>query len=356
MTMDLPLIFALVAATGVGLYVLADGFDLGVGLLFLLAPREQDRDIMMESIAPLWDGNETWLVFGGALLWTVFPIAYYVLLPAFYLPLVIMLFALIFRGLAFEFRFQARLFRRVWDYAFAGGSLLAVLAQGLVLGGFIGGVPVENGVFAGGPFSCFTFLGLLCAAGLVGGYALLGSGWLIWKTNGPTQIFGREVGHAAVILTAAGMALVSAWTACTVPEVAERWFQWPRVLLLALMPLAAAATIALIWRSLWGSHQSRPFLLTVVLFLLGFGGLAVSLWPYVVPRHATIWSAASDPATLRFVGVGVLVILPIILGYLGHAYWVFRGKTVLEGGYGAPDAQRYAGRRAAARRTELHLS
>ena len=232
--MDLPLIFGFVAAGAVGLYVLADGFDLGAGLLFLLAPREQDRDVMMESIAPLWDGNETWLVFGGALLWTAFPIGYYVLLPAFYLPLMIMLFALIFRGIAFEFRFQAKLFQRVWDYAFAGGSLLAVLAQGFVLGGFIGGVPVENGVFSGGPFNFFTVLGLLCAAGLVGGYAMLGAGWLIWKTNGPTQIFGREVGHAAVILTAACMALVGAWTAFTVPEVAERWFGWPRVLLLGV--------------------------------------------------------------------------------------------------------------------------
>jgi cytochrome bd ubiquinol oxidase subunit II len=231
-----------------------------------------------------------------------------------------------------------------------------VLAQGLVLGGFIGGVPVDNGAFSGGPFSSFTFLGLLCAAGLVRGYSLLGAGWLIWKTDGPTQTFGREVGHAAVILTAACMALVSAWTAFTVPEVAERWFAWPRVLVLALMPLAAAVVVLLIWRSLWGSHQSRPFVLAIALFLLGFGGLAVSLWPYVVPRHATVWSAASDPATLRFVGVGVLVILPIILAYLGHAYWVFRGKTVLEGSYGAPDVEGYAGRRTEARRTELHLS
>jgi cytochrome bd ubiquinol oxidase subunit II len=354
--MDLPLIFALVAAGAVGLYVLADGFDLGVGLLFLLAPREQDRAVMMESIAPMWDGNETWLVFGAALLWTAFPIAYYVLLPAFYLPLMFMLFALIFRGIAFEFRFQARLFRWVWDYAFAGGSLLAVLAQGLVLGGFIGGVPVENGAFSGGAFSCFTILGLLCAAGLVGGYSLLGAGWLIWKTDGPTQTFGREVGHAAVILTAACMALVSAWTALTVPEVAERWFAWPRVLPLALMPLAAAVVVVLIWRALWGPQDSRPFSLTIVLFLLGFGGLAVSLWPYVVPRHATVWSAASDATTLRFVGVGVLVILPIILAYLGHAYWVFRGKAVLGGSYGTPDFEGYAGRRTAARQTELHLS
>jgi cytochrome d ubiquinol oxidase subunit II len=337
--MDLALVFAGLAAGAVGLYVLADGFDLGVGLLFPLAPREQDRDVIIESIAPLWDGNETWLVFGGALLWTAFPIAYYVLLPALYLPLMIMLFALIFRGIAFEFRFQATPHRRIWDYAFASGSLIATVAQGLVLGGFIGGVPVENGAFSGGPFSCFTLLGLFCAAGLVGGYGLLGAGWLIWKTNGQTQIFGRKAGQTAVILTAACMALVSIWTALTVPEVAERWFAWPRVLLLALMPMGAAVAVLLIWRALRESSETRPFVLTIVLFLLGFGGLAVSLWPYVVPRHATIWSAASDSATLRFVGVGVLTILPVILGYLGHAYWVFRGKTVVEGGYSTPNAR-----------------
>jgi cytochrome bd ubiquinol oxidase subunit II len=356
LTVDLPLIFALVAAAAVALYVLADGFDLGVGILFLLAPRESDRDIMMQSIAPFWDGNETWLVFGGALLWAAFPIAYYVLLPAFYLPIVIMLIALIARGVAFEFRFQAVLFRRVWDFVFAGGSLLAVVAQGLVLGRFIAGVPVANGVFSGGPFSSFTVLGLFCAAGLVGGYALLGAGWLIWKTEGPTQVFGREVGHSAVILSAGCMALVSTWTALTVPEVAERWFRWPWVLPLALMPLAAAGVAFLIWRLLWGRHETWPFRLTILLFLLGFGGLTVSIWPYVVPRVATIWSGAADPTTLRFVGVGVLVIVPIILAYLGHAYWVFRGKTLPEGGYGEPKMEGHVGRRAQASQIDLHLS
>ena len=358
--MDLPLLFALSAVLAVGLYVVLDGFDLGVGILFLLAPRDRDRDMMMESIAPLWDGNETWLVFGGGLLWAAFPIAYYVLLPAFYLPIMLMLFALIFRGIAFEFRFQAGRFRRLWDYAFAGGSMLAVLAQGFVLGGFIGGVPVENGAFSGGPFSWFTILGLICGLGLLGGYGLLGAGWLIWRTEGGTQVFGREVGRAALLLTAAGMVAVSAWTALTLPEVAQRWFSWPGILPLALLPLAAACITVLIWRNLLSRHEARTFGLGILLFLTGFAGLAVSLWPYVVPRHATIWSAASDDTTLRFVGVGILIVLPIILAYLAHAYWVFRGKTV--SGHGsqssdeteptAPDT----GRRASATNTGLHLS
>ena len=357
MTMDLPLIFALVAAFAIAIYVLADGFDLGIGILFLLAPRDRHRDLMMQSIAPMWDGNETWLVLGGALLWAAFPIAYYVLLPAFYLPIMAMLFALILRGIAFEFRFQATRFRRVWDFAFAGGSLLAALAQGLVLGGFIGGVPVHEGVFFGSPFSAFSLLGLLCGAGLVGGYALLGAGWLIWRTDGAVQVFGREVGRAALILTAAMMTLVSAWTALTVPEVAQRWFAWPQLLPLALLPAAAAGVSVLIGRSLWSGRETRVFQWTIVLFLLGFAGLVVSLWPYVVPRHATIWNAASDDATLRFVGIGVLIVVPVIIGYLGHAYWVFRGKTVLEA-HGTGEAQQAApsaGRRASASETALHL-
>ena len=358
--MDLPLVFALVAVLAVGLYVVLDGFDLGIGVLFLLAPRDRDRDMMMDSIAPMWDGNETWLVLGGGLLWAAFPIAYYVLLPAFYIPIMLMLIALIFRGIAFEFRFQERLFRRVWDYAFAGGSVLAVLAQGFVLGGFIGGVPVENGAFSGGPFSWFTILGLFCGLGLLGGYALLGAGWLIWRTNEGTQVFGREVGQAALLLTVAGMILVSAWTAVTVPEVAHRWFSWPRLLPLALLPLAAAAIAVLIWRNLWSRHEVRTFGLGILLFLTGFAGLAVSLWPYVVPRHATIWSASSDDTSLRFVGVGVLVVLPIILAYLAHAYWVFRGKTVSTDSYGSGDVGGTPTpvdcRRTSAIDTTLHLS
>jgi cytochrome d ubiquinol oxidase subunit II len=353
--MDLPLAFALVTIGALATYVLADGFDLGMGVLFLLAPRNRDRDLMMQSIAPVWDGNETWIVFGGGLLWAAFPIAYYVLLPAFYLPLVLMLFALILRGIAFGFRFQASTFRYVWDIAFAGGSVLAVIAQGLVLGGFIGGIPVVNDAFAGGPFTCLTFLGLLCAIGLIGGYGLLAAGWLIWKTDGPTQTFGREIGQAALLLTIGAMAVVSVWSALTVPEIAHRWFAFPRVLPLALLPLAAACVAGLIWRSFWTTDGARVFCLTIVLFVLGLAGLCVSLWPYVVPRYATIWSAAADDTSLAFAGVGLLVILPVILGYLAHAYWVFRGKTTLEpSGYDAAAAS-HAGRRTPAGNTALHL-
>jgi cytochrome d ubiquinol oxidase subunit II len=325
--MDLPLFFAAIAALSIAIYVLADGFDLGVGILFILAPREADRDVMMSSIEPVWDGNETWLVMGGTLLFAVFPAAYYVLLPAFYLPIIFMLFGLILRGIAFSFRLQTIRFRRIWDFAFAGGSILAAVCQGFVLGGLIDGVPIHADAFSGGPLGFVSLLGLICAVGLVGGYALLGAGWLIWKTGGTTQVFAREIGHAALILVIAMIAIVSAWTALTEPAIADRWFSWPNIVLLAPVPVATAAVAVALWRSLWGTNETLTFRLALALFLLGFGGLVVSLWPYIVPRDITIWTGAGDPQTLKFVAVGVAIVLPIVVAYHSYAYWVFRGKV-----------------------------
>jgi cytochrome bd ubiquinol oxidase subunit II len=353
--MDATLFFAFMAASAVVIYVLLDGFDLGVGMLFLVAPRDADRDTMMESIEPVWDGNETWLVFGGTLLWAAFPAAYYVLLPAFYLPIMLMLLALILRGIAFEFRFQTVRFRRVWDFAFSSGSLLAAFSQGLVLGGLTSGVVMHGGVFAGGPFDFLSVLGVLCGIGLVAGYALLGAGWLIWRTEGPTQVFGREVAHAALILTAAMMVIAIGWTGLTEPMVATRWGAWPNIAILGPVPVIAVLIIVMIWRSLWGARESRAFALSIGLFALGVAGLAVSLWPYVVPPNVTIWSGIADPQSLRFAGIGIIVILPIVLAYQVHAYWVFRGKTVI---HDAEDAGRPSiqARRTSSQAPGLHLS
>jgi cytochrome bd ubiquinol oxidase subunit II len=328
--MDIPLIFALLAAFAVAVYVLADGFDLGVGILSLFAPREADRDLMMASIEPVRDGNEVWLVFGGALLFSAFPAAYRILLPAFYLPIIFMLLALIVRAVAFSFRGPAGHARRIWDFTFAGASLAAAFVQGLILGGFIDGVDVQNGVFHGGPFSFLSVLGVLCGLGLIGGYALMGAGWLIWKVDGSTQVFAREIGHAALILTAAMLVVVSGWTALSDPEVVDRWFSWPNIAWLAPIPLISAAALIAAWRALWSGPESRLFVVSILIFLLGFFGLAVSLWPYIVPRHITIWNGAADPQTLWFVGAGLSVALPIVLAYQFHAYWVFRGKTRAE--------------------------
>lgn len=328
-----PLFFAAIAALTIVIYVLADGFDLGVGIIFLVAPREADRDVMMAGLEPFWDGNETWLVMGGTLLWAAFPAAYYVFLPGLYLPVIAMLLSLVLRGVAFGNRANATRFRFVWDCVFSAGSILAAFCQGLILGGVIGGVPLQDGMFAGGPFGFLSPLGLLCGVGLVGGYALLGAGWLIWRTEGATQVFAREIAHAALLLTAAMMVAVSGWTALMEPAIAARWFAWPNIAWLAPVPVVTALVFLAAWRSLWAGHERRPFLLGIAIFLLGFGGLIVSLWPYVIPRSVTIWAAASDPQSLRFIGVGLLLVLPVVLAYQAHTYWVFRGKTVVEHGY-----------------------
>jgi cytochrome d ubiquinol oxidase subunit II len=343
MTMEPSLLFALLALFAVVVYVLADGFDLGVGILFLLAPRNEDRDIMMAGLEPVWDGNETWLVLGGTLLWAAFPAAYYMLLPAFYLPIMLMLLALVARGIAFAFRFQAARYRRVWDFVFAGGSVLATFMQGLILGGYLGGVHIRDGMFAGDPFDAFTILGALCGFGLIGGYALLGAGWLIWKTDGGTQIFAREVGRAALLLAMAMMLVVSAWTAVSEPSVAARWFGWPNIALLAPVPIVTGLVGFALWRSLWSKHETRVFCLGLVLFLLGFSGLIVSAWPFLVLREVTIWNGIADVQTLRFIAVGLVIVVPVVLAYQGHAYWVFRGKTrapAHEGGSGGSPSRR----------------
>jgi len=328
-----PLLFAALVAFCVVVYVLADGLDLGVGILFLVAPYAEDRDLMMTSIEPVWDGNETWLVMGGVLLFAIFPAGYYVLLPAFYLPVMFMLFALVFRGAAFEFRHQTERFRWIWDLAFAGGSILAALAQGFILGGLIEGVAVQDGVFAGGPFAFLSLLGLCCGLGLVAGYALLGAGWLIWKTDGPTQAFARRAAQFAVVLVAVSMLLVSAWSALSVPEVRDRWFAWPHIVWLSPVPFVTASVLWVTWQRIWTRHEAEVLLLAIGVFLLGFVGLVISLWPYVVPRSITVWDGLSDAQAVVFVGTGAVFIIPVVLAYQAHAYWVFRGKAKRLDGY-----------------------
>ncbi|HYM03619.1 MAG TPA: cytochrome d ubiquinol oxidase subunit II [Stellaceae bacterium] len=335
MSLDLPLVFALVVAFGIALYVVMDGFDLGIGILFPFAPRESDRDAMMNSVAPIWDGNETWLVLGGTLLIAAFPVAYATLLPAFYVPIVVMLFALIFRGIAFEFRFRAARFRYLWDWAFAGGSGIAGFSQGVILGAFIDGVPVKDGAFAGTTWQFLSPFAIACGLGLVAGYTLLGATWLIFRTADATAAFGREIARPALLLTLAFIALISLWTPIAHPEIARRWFGIPNILLLWPVPFVTALVAFVIWRAIGGAREAMPFLFSIALFLLALTGLGISLFPYAVPRSITIWQAASSPATLDFVGVGVAIILPITLAYLGYAHWIFRGKASADTGYGS---------------------
>jgi cytochrome d ubiquinol oxidase subunit II len=331
MAYTLPLVFAFVVAFAVGLYVILDGFDLGIGILFPFAPGDAERDIMMNSVGPVWDGNETWLVLGGTLLFAAFPAVYAQVLPAFYIPLMTMLFALVFRGIAFEYRFRARGLRWVWDWAFAGGSALAALMQGVMLGAFIDGVKLTHGRFAGSPFGFASVFALASGLGVVAGYALLGATWTIFKTEGTTQAFARRAARWALVLTLGFIGLISLWTPLTHEAIAERWFSRPNIFYLWPVPLVTAALAYGLWRAIAGRRDGRPFLLAILLFLVAYGGLGISLWPYAVPRTLTIWEAAGTIPTLIFLFWGTVFILPLTLGYLGYAHWVFRGKT--RGGY-----------------------
>ena len=329
----LPLIWAGIIAFGVFMYVLMDGFDLGVGILFRAAPSDRDRDAMMNSVAPVWDGNETWLVLGGASLFAAFPLAYAVLLPALYLPILAMLIALIFRGVAFEFRFKAETSRYLWNWSFNLGSMLAAFSQGVILGAFIQGFVVENRQYAGGPFEWLTPFTIATGFGLVAGYGLLGATWLIMKTEGPLQAWARRMARRLLAAVIVFIALVSVWTPFFDAEIARRWFSWPNIAYLSPVPVLTALAAIGLWRAVERGAEVVPFLLAMALFLLSYGGLAISLWPNVIPPDISIWQAASPPETQVFLLVGVAFLVPAILGYTAYSYWVFRGKVAHDAGY-----------------------
>jgi cytochrome d ubiquinol oxidase subunit II len=333
MTLDLPLIWAGIIALGVIMYVIMDGFDLGVGILFPFAATDEDRDVMMNTAAPIWDGNETWLVLGGAAMLGAFPIAYAVILSAFYLPLIVMLLALIFRGVAFEFRFKSRRNRHWWDRAFAWGSMTATFAQGVVLGAFIHGIEVTDRAFQGHAFAWLTPFSLFCGLALLGGYAMLGAGWLIMKTTGDLQSWAYGRMRFVGLLVLAAIAIVSLWTPLIHAEIAARWFTWPNFLYLAPVPLLVILAIIRLGIAIDRREERAPFLLTLLLFLLSYAGLAISLFPYIIPPTITIWDAASPHSSQAFMLVGTAILLPIILAYTGYNYWVFRGKVTADSGY-----------------------
>jgi cytochrome bd ubiquinol oxidase subunit II len=326
MELDVPLIWAGIIGVAVAMYVILDGFDLGVGILFPFAHDEGERDQMMTSIGPFWDGNETWLVMGGVGLLVAFPPAYAVIMPALYLPVIVMLLALVFRGVTFEFRTVARRKHR-WIAVFAGGSTVAAFAQGVILGGLIQGIKVENGEYAGGPLDWATPFALLCGLGVTAGYALLGATWLVMKTEG--ELAERSRAHAKVLLLAVlgFMAVVSLWTPLAFPRIYERWFSLPNILFLWWVPLVTAAIAFAAWKWLDQGHGARPFCAAIALFLLGYLGLVISTFPYLVPPSLTIWDAAAAPEAQIFALIGTLIMLPIILGYTVFIYWVFRGKV-----------------------------
>jgi cytochrome d ubiquinol oxidase subunit II len=329
----LPVIWAAIIGLAVAMYVILDGFDLGIGILFPFAKSEHERDQMMNSVAPFWDGNETWLVLGGAGMMVAFPLAYSIILPALYLPVIVMLLALVFRGVAFEFRWIGVTSKPHWTFAFAAGSAVAAFCQGVILGGLIQGIKVENGAFSGGAFEWATPFAVLCGLGLVAGYGLLGATWLLMKTEGHVAERARIEAKLLLLVVLAFMAIVSLWTPLAFERIAVRWFSLPNILFFWWVPAATALVAFALWRWLERGRDVLPFLATIALFLLGYLGLLISNFPYLVPPSLTIWQTAAAPSTQVFMLMGTLVLLPIILGYMIFVYWVFGGKLREGAGY-----------------------
>jgi cytochrome d ubiquinol oxidase subunit II len=344
--MDLPLIWALILATAVFLYVAMDGFDLGVGILFPWLGGRESRDVAVNSIAPVWDGNETWLVLGGGGLFAVFPLAYAIVMPALYMPLIVMLLALVFRGVAFEMRFRAAtgFGRGAWEVGFWFGSTVAAFAQGVALGAYVQGIEVIGRGYAGGWWDWLTPFSIVAGAALVAGYGLLGATWLIWRTEDALNDRARELAKVLAWVTLGFIGAVSLAMPFLQPGFAARWFGFPHLLGAWLVPLAVAGLALLLFRAiaappvegkrsslLW--RDAIPFACTLGLFLLCYIGLGISTWPNIVPPGITIWDAAAPPATQSFLLAGAAILVPIILVYTGFVYWIFRGKVRAGEGY-----------------------
>jgi cytochrome d ubiquinol oxidase subunit II len=333
MSIDLPLVWAGLIAFAVLAYVILDGFDLGVGILFLFVKDEASRDQMMNTVAPVWDGNETWLVLGGGGLFAVFPLAYAVIMPALYAPITAMLLALVFRGVAFEFRWKTKRGKFLWDWAFTIGSGFAAFFQGIALGAFVQGIPVAERAYAGGWWNWLTPFSVMTGIALVIGYALLGATWLIYKTDGPVQEHAYRFARITGFITLMLIGIVSLWTPFLNPRFMERWFSLPQALYLLPVPTMVTTCAVGLFVGLRERHELMPFLASLGLFVLSFFGLCISFFPYIVPSSVTIWEAAAPDKSLQFLLVGSLVLLPLILAYTAYSYWVFRGKVRIADGY-----------------------
>jgi cytochrome bd ubiquinol oxidase subunit II len=324
---DLTTIWAFIIAFAVFAYVVMDGFDLGIGILFPAITVGHGRNRAMNAIAPVWDGNETWLVMGGGGLLAAFPLAYAVILPATYPLIIVMLLGLVFRGVAFEFRWRDERHRAFWDLAFFGGSLVSALCQGMVLGAILQGIAVADRQYAGSWWDWLTPYTLLTGLGVVAGYALLGACWLVWKLEGDFQARARRLAGSAAVATLVLMAAVSLYNLFLLPEYRARWLAMPNILFTSQVPLLTLVIAGFLFYGLNKRWEVAPFLLALLLFLLGMAGVGVTMWPYVVPGALTIWDTAAPARSQWFMLVGAIITIPLILGYTGWAYWVFRGKV-----------------------------
>lgn len=334
MGIDLPLIWFAIIIFATLMYIVMDGFDLGIGMLLPVTRDMQERDMMVNTVAPVWDGNETWLVLGGAALFGAFPLAYAVIVDALSIPLTLMLIALIFRGVAFEFRFKALpAHRNFWDKAFIVGSGCATFMQGIVVGAVINGFPVMERTFVGGAFDWFTPFNLFCGVGLMLAYALLGSTWLIMKTSHQLQHKMYRITRPLLLALLTVIGIISFWTPLAHSAIAERWFSMPNILFLLPVPVLTQVCAGIIWRGTHNDSHYLPFIMTLLLVFLGFSGLGISIWPNIIPPSINIWQAAAPPQSLGFMLVGALFIIPIILVYTFWSYYVFRGKISADEGY-----------------------
>lgn len=324
---DLSLIWIVIIAIGVFVYVVLDGFDLGIGILFPFITSKDERDVMMNTVAPVWDGNETWMVLGGAALYAAFPVVYSVVLSALYMPIILMLIALIFRGVAFEFRFKANKTKKLWDKAFIYGSVLASFFQGVILGAYIQGIKVENHIYAGGGLDWLTAFSIFTGIGVVVLYAALGCGWLIFKTelDLQTKMYGLMPKLISVLFLIFGA--VSIYTPLTQPEIATRWFSQPQLLYFSPVPVLVVVLTGLILRACKKRYELAPFIYSLALVFLAYTGFIISLWPNVIPPSISIWDAAAPESSQLFALIGALILIPIILVYTGLSYWVFRDKV-----------------------------
>jgi len=331
--LDFVPLWTLILGMGVFFYVLLDGFDLGVGMLYRFLPDRESRHLAMNSIAPVWDGNETWLVLGGVGLLAAFPLAFAIIIPAVYFPVLILLLALIFRGVAFEFRLRDAKHLTFWEHGFCYGSAAATFAQGVVLGSLIQGFEVEGRAFSGSSFDFLTPFSVFSGVALMVGYALLGACWLVMKTEGALQAHARRLALWCLYGVVIAITAVSAWTPLVHTYVAARWFSWPNILYLAPIPVLTGVLILWVWRALRTGQEIVPFAGSAGIFVLSYAGIAISLWPYAVPYHFTLSETASTPNTQAFLLIGTMFLLPIILINMGWSYWVFRGKVRAEIGY-----------------------
>lgn len=331
----LPLIWAFLIATAIFLYVLLDGFDLGIGILFPAVRGKPDRDLMVNSVAPVWDGNETWLVLGGGGLFAVFPLAYAIILPALYMPLILMLLALVFRGVSFEMRFrvETRRGQLYWDRAFSWGSYVASFCQGICLGALVQGIEVDGRAYGGGWWDWLTPFSIATGLALVAGYGLLGACWLIWRTEGDLQARARRLARILALLMLGFIGAVSLAMPFLNEVFRERWFNFPAILFAAPVPLLVLVLAWRFKRALERKEDAMPFLCALGLFFLSYTGLGISMWPLMVPPDVTIWEAAAPPSTQLFLLVGAAILIPMILAYTAYVYWLFRGKVTADSGY-----------------------